>query len=345
MQRARPRRAPPARRSASPPARSCARTARRISARLRWIAGTRMCDDQSPASWSISSARSVSIAWMPSSASAVVEPDLVGRDRLDLDHLARAVRLARCRATIAFASAASRAQWTCRRPRCTDASSRSSCSGSVAIARALIAAPALRSSSQSASSRPTRRRLSRIVVVALPRLRRSWLSCSARAPPRGAGVHVRRQDLGQVQRAHAGALARAARRRCASGRSCRRRRRPRRRCRAPAQLVGQHRHRGVGVLDRERAAEAAALAARAARPGRSAHARSSRSGGSPTPQQPQRVARRVVGDAVREARADVLDAEHVDDELGQLEQPAATRRASARARAAGARGRRRDDRS
>ena len=46
------------------------------------------------------------------------------------------------------------------------------------------------------------------------------------------------------------------------------------------------------------------------------------------PQQPQRVAGRVVGHAVRERGADVLDAELVDQELGQLEhaRPAARRR-------------------
>ena len=42
----------------------------RISVRLRWIAGTRMCDDQSPSSCRISSAKSVSSAWIPASASA-----------------------------------------------------------------------------------------------------------------------------------------------------------------------------------------------------------------------------------------------------------------------------------
>ena len=97
------------------------------------------------------------------------------------------------------------------------------------------------------------------------------------------------------------------RRRCASGRT------RRRRCTTSAcvrehvaHLVGEHRGRGVGVLDRERAAEAAALvgagqldqveaAHRAQQPQRPvAH-----------PQQPQRVAGRVVGDPVRVVGADV----------------------------------------
>ena len=54
----------------------------------------------------------------------------------------------------------------------------------------------------------------------------------------------------------------------------------------------------------------------AARPGRGPRtARSSRSGRSPTPSMPQRVAGRVVGDPVREVRADVGHPEHVDEEL------------------------------
>ena len=46
----------------------------RISARLRWIAGTRMCDGLSSPSCTISSARSVSYAAMPASASASLSP-------------------------------------------------------------------------------------------------------------------------------------------------------------------------------------------------------------------------------------------------------------------------------
>ena len=46
----------------------------RISARFRWMAGTRMCDGRSWPSWTISSARSVSTAAMPSAASASLRP-------------------------------------------------------------------------------------------------------------------------------------------------------------------------------------------------------------------------------------------------------------------------------
>ena len=57
-----------------------------------------------------------------------------------------------------------------------------------------------------AARRPPAARLARIVVVALPRLRRSWESAE-RARARRLGkpvIRVRRQDLGQVHRAHAG---------------------------------------------------------------------------------------------------------------------------------------------
>jgi hypothetical protein len=75
-----------------------------------------------------------------------------------------------------------------------------------------------------------------------------------------------------------------------------------------AQLVGEHRHRGVRVLDRERPAEPAALLSlvdldevdpldRTQQPQRAVA----------DLEQPQRMAGRVVGDAVRERGADVLD--------------------------------------
>ena len=94
-------------------ARSCARRGRGSRVRLRWIAGTRMCDDQSPSSCRISSAKSVSSAWMPACGERVVQADLVRRQRLDLHDLGRRRGRARPRARSAFASAASRAQCTC----------------------------------------------------------------------------------------------------------------------------------------------------------------------------------------------------------------------------------------
>jgi hypothetical protein len=77
-----------------------------------------------------------------------------------------------------LASAPSRAQCTVPPAAVTAASSFSSCSGSVAIACALIASPASRSSSQSGSSATARSRFSRISVVALPMFRRSCASLS-----------------------------------------------------------------------------------------------------------------------------------------------------------------------
>ena len=54
-----------------------------------------------------------------------------------------------------------------------------------------MAAPAARSSCQSATSATAAARLARIVEVAWPRLRRSWLSSSARAAATGNGASWR----------------------------------------------------------------------------------------------------------------------------------------------------------
>ena len=109
---------------------------------------------------------------------------------------------------IAFASAPSRAQCTVPPARVTLSSSRASCSGSVAIARALIAAPASRSASQSSSSATAAARLARIAVVALPRLRRSCgvaerLAGRRREAHVSPGSHTVPHD---AERAAAGAL-------------------------------------------------------------------------------------------------------------------------------------------
>ena len=69
----------------------------RISARFLWIAGTRRCDGRSPASWMISSARSVSIGRIAGRLERLVEPDLVGRERLHLHDLVGTLRPARGR--------------------------------------------------------------------------------------------------------------------------------------------------------------------------------------------------------------------------------------------------------
>ena len=92
----RPRPARPGRRSGPsgagrPAAAIWSRKISRISARLRWIAGTRMWLGRSSPSCTISSARSVSQAAMPSRGQRLVEPDLLGGHRLDLDDLVDAV--------------------------------------------------------------------------------------------------------------------------------------------------------------------------------------------------------------------------------------------------------------
>ena len=82
-----------------------------ISRRLKWIAGTRMCEGVSPASWTISSARSVSTAVTPARARPSFSPiSSVASDFTLIT--SRASRSRAMRATIATASAASRAQWT-----------------------------------------------------------------------------------------------------------------------------------------------------------------------------------------------------------------------------------------
>ena len=91
----------------------------RISARFLWIAGTRMCDDRSPASWMISSARSVSIASMPTCARASFRPISSVVSDLILT-TSFAPWPATIPAMIRLASAASRAQWTCPPARVTD---------------------------------------------------------------------------------------------------------------------------------------------------------------------------------------------------------------------------------
>jgi len=125
-------------------------------------------------------------------------------------------------------------------------------------------------------------------------------------------------------------------------------------------LVVEHRRRGVGVLDGERPAEAAALLAVGQvdqlEPADVLQEPQRRVA---DPERAQRVAGRVVGDAVWERRADVVDAELVGDELGELEHAPRDRAQRGRAGAGrlllsqqrvlladhrGARARRRDDR-
>ncbi len=83
----------------------------RISLRLRWIAGTRMWLGLSCPSWTISSARSVSVAVMPAASSASLSP--ISCVAIDLTFTTSVSPVAcTSRVTMAFASSASRAQWT-----------------------------------------------------------------------------------------------------------------------------------------------------------------------------------------------------------------------------------------
>ena len=215
----------------------------RISARLRWIAGTRMCDDQSCASWTISSARSVSIAVTPRGSSACVEVDLVRRQRLDLDHLARAVRLRDRRQRSRWPRSPSRAQCTWppaglhRRLELLEQRRRAG-----AWRRALIASPAARSSSQSGTSATTASRLARIVARGLCQVaaqlrfaqrlaQRREASCPG-PPGSRPGAGCARRSRRAPQPAADVHQARAVGRRAHLARACREH---------AAQLVGEHR--------------------------------------------------------------------------------------------------------
>ena len=233
----------------------------------------------------MSSARSVSQAAMPSASRASLRP--ISWVAIDLTLTTSSTPWSRAtRATIAQASAASRAQWTVAPPAVRDASS---CSRWVARSRSaasLTAAPATRSSSQSSHLGDDPGPLVadgaggvREVVAQLGVAQRGAGGLGeGRHPDEGAAGHAlprpgadRRtvgaalgvlgggQDLGEVHGAYAGALAReqpadvhqarvvAGDEHLGSGLA------------HVARLVGAHRDRGVGVLEREGAAEAAAL--------------------------------------------------------------------------------------
>ena len=335
---ARPRRWPAPRARAPGPGRSCARTARRSPPGSCGWRGRGCATACRRSSCTISSARSVSTARMPLLRQRLVEPDLVRGQRLDLDDLVAAVVARDARRRSRWPPPPSRAQCTVPPARVTLASSRSSCSGSVASARSLIAAPAARSASQSSTSATTAARLARISVVALPRLRRSWVSLAPRGRRRGsrtasfpissgsppeAGSDPRHSCAARTSAkcmTRTPARWRLAPRRCASGTTCPPPCTPRRGCRArgaacresiaidvSAFLIAnvppkpQHSSASPGPRGRSRARPAAAARGR-----------------SPTCSAAHGVAGRVQRHAVREGGADVLRAEHVDEELAQL---------------------------
>ena len=83
----------------------------RISARLRWMAGTRMWLGRSWPSWTISSARSVSQAWIPAASRASLSS--ISWVAIDLTlTTSSAFRSCTRPTTIRLASSASRAQCT-----------------------------------------------------------------------------------------------------------------------------------------------------------------------------------------------------------------------------------------
>ena len=219
----------------------------------------------------------------------LVEPDLVRRERLDLDHLVAAVRA-------------------------REAGDDGVRLGAVArpVDRPAGRRHALLQPLELLGQRRHRPRLDRRARVAqrLPvgQLRRprarAWpgspsspcRGCGAAArpaasrPPRppakpaGGLTLLRRQDLGQVHRPHAGPLAPQRAADVHQARVVHRRADLGARVEHAPQLVAQHGHRRVGVLDRERAAEAAALVGASPSSTRSIPrtARSSRCGRSPT---------------------------------------------------------------
>ena len=217
-------------------------------------------------------------------------------------------------ATTAPARRSSRAQCTWAPAAVAAASNCNRYSSSRANTSALIARPASRSASQSSSSATTWARFARIVPVAFARFARSCSLASSRRAATGKRPSGRgssgREDLRQVDGPARRCCDATARRRSAAGTS----HRAAVQNSAPLLREGggtcpQDRARGVGVLDGERAAEAAALF-------RVVRAR--RAPAAHLPQQPkrrvpdagdtERMTRRVIGDRCGNARPDVLDA-------------------------------------
>ena len=146
-----------------------------------------MCDGVSSASWTISSARSVSIGGDAGGLERLVEADLLGRHRLHLDDLGGAGgadQLGDDRAGLGRVAGPvhGRARPPSPPPRTAPAARAAGRSTS-----SLIAAPATRSASQSGTSPTTRSRLSRIVWVARRRFARSCASASSSRAAAGNG--------------------------------------------------------------------------------------------------------------------------------------------------------------
>ena len=248
----------------------------------------------------------------PGGRERLVELDLVGGQRLDLHDLARAGRRARCAChDRARLGGVARPVHRCRPRARPPPRTASEVLVEVPQDAALDRAPASRSASQSGSSATARARLSRIVRVALPRLRRSCVSCSASL--RGGGEAGRHAAARMSARC---AVRTPERSRDSAPPMCMRHELSAAvqhlgpRVEDAAHLVGKHRRRRVGVLDREGAAEAAALR----RVGKldelePAHSAKEAVGRVADLKRAQRVTGGVVGHTVRKGSADVLDTE------------------------------------
>jgi hypothetical protein len=168
---------------------SSRRNSSRILPRLRWIAGTGMCDGRSCPSWMISSARSVSCAWIPRAASVASDFTLTTS------------RAPAASITIRFACAPSAAQCTMPPAALTERSSCSRWTSRCRIARSLIRFPASPSCSQSPSSAAASARFSRIVCVAWSASLRRYRS-SSRRRFRRSPARFRVGERGQRQAAN-----------------------------------------------------------------------------------------------------------------------------------------------
>ena len=156
--------------SSGRPSRSRKRS--RISVRLWWIAGTSRCDGRSPASWTISSARSVSSGLIPAASSASFSPSSSVVSDLTLttsrspvastSPTTIGVRLGGVAGPVHDAPGARHARLELDQEHPPWPSSE----------RPRIASPASRSSSQSGTSATTRARLALIEVVACATLAR-----------------------------------------------------------------------------------------------------------------------------------------------------------------------------
>ena len=247
---------------------------------------------------------------MPARGERLVEPDLVGGQRLDLDHLVAAVGRARSRRRSRSPRRRRAPSARCRPPRVTDCLEALELLGQrrhrARLDRRAGVAQLLPVGQLGDRAQRAWRGSS---CVALPRLRRSCASPSASRAAAGkplltpvAARISARCIVRTPARWRRSAAADVHQARVVGGRAD-----LGARVEDPPQLVREHRHRRVGVLDREGAAEAAALLGlRRARRGRCPATASQQP---PRPvadlQQPQRVARRVQRHAVRERRADV----------------------------------------